>query len=92
MPGFNQSQDSSWRRRKDKMKSLDSMGGSEKPAVEVEIKAPDESDMSESEDAASDILAALGSKDAKALDLALQRHYAVCEGMGHSEGGSDEEA
>ncbi len=37
-------------------------------------------EMSESEDAASDILAAFSSKDAKALDLALQRHYACCSG------------
>lgn len=90
MAEYAQSQVSSWRRRKDKMKSLESLDA-KKPDMEVEIKAPDESDMSESEDAANDIISALGSKDAKALDLALQRHYAVCEGTSHSEGGSDEE-
>ncbi len=90
MAGY--AQDSS-RRRREKMKSLDSMGGPKKPNVEVEIGLPDESDSDDSEsvDAAKDIIAAFGSKDAKALDLALQRHYAVCEGTDHSEGGSDEE-
>ncbi len=46
----------------------------------LEKKAPVAAEASESEDAAKDILAAFSSKDAKALDLALQRHYATCEG------------
>jgi hypothetical protein len=41
---------------------------------------------SDSLDAAKDILAAMSSKDAKALDLALQRHYATCEGKDEDEG------
>lgn len=47
---------------------------------------------SESEDAASDVLEAIASKDAKALDLALQRHYACCEGGEPDEDDSAEEA
>lgn len=54
-------------------------------------KAP-KVEASESEDAASDILGAIASKDAKALDLALQRHYATCESTEDDEGGYDEEA
>lgn len=41
-------------------------------------ETPDESDASPAEDAAGDILSAIASKDAKALSLALQRHYEHC--------------
>lgn len=56
------------------------------------MKLKDESDdASESEDAASDILAAFKAGDAKSLDLALQRHYACCSGMSDGEDEDDEE-
>jgi DNA-binding GntR family transcriptional regulator len=44
-------------------------------------KLADESDVEESGevDAAQDILAAVASKDAKALSLALERHYELCK-------------
>ncbi len=48
-------------------------------------KAAPVAEASESEDAATDILGAIASKDAKALDLALQRHYATCEGEAEEE-------
>lgn len=66
------------------MKSLDKLVSG--------VKAP-EAEVSESQDAAQDILDAIASKDAKALDLALQRHYDCCEGedMG-DEDDSEEEA
>jgi hypothetical protein len=57
----------------------------------LEKKAPEVPEASESEDAAKDILGAIASKDAKALDLALQRHYACCEGEDEDEGVADEE-
>jgi len=55
-------------------KPSDSMGG----AAE---------DMNEGEDAAQDVLDAITDGDAKALNMALKRHYEICEA-----GGSDEEA
>jgi DNA-binding GntR family transcriptional regulator len=45
--------------------------------------APAES--SDSVDAAQDVLDAMADKDARALDLALKRHYELCEGGGMSE-------
>lgn len=53
-------------------------------------KLVDESDdeASSEVDAAQDILAAIASKDAKALSLALERHYEVCKGK--SEPGEDD--
>lgn len=68
-------------------------GASSKPLdkLSVEEDAPSSSDMSESVDAANDVLSAIASKDAMALDLALQRHYESCEGGGYK-GDSDEEA
>jgi len=36
----------------------------------------------EAEDAAQDVLDAIEAKDAKALSLALERHYACCADMG----------
>ena len=56
-------------------KSLDKLTDME----EAPPSSSSSSDMSESLDAAKDILAAMASKDAKALDLALQRHAACCE-------------
>jgi DNA-binding GntR family transcriptional regulator len=49
------------------------------------VELPDESSESESEeapevDAAQDVLDAISAKDAKALSLALERHYAYCQG------------
>ena len=64
------------------MKGLDKMYGVKLPK---DKEAPE---ASESEDAASDILAAIASKDAKALSLALERHYACC---GESETEDDDE-
>lgn len=49
-----------------------------KPLEKMAKEAPKE-EASESVDAAQDVLDALASKDAAALDLALQRHYEVCE-------------
>lgn len=48
------------------------------------------SEPSESEDAAQDILDAIASKDVKALDLALQRHAACCEGEPDEDDASEE--
>ncbi len=44
-----------------------------------ESGADEEEASTESEDAARDVLAAIKDGDAKALDLALQRHYEACE-------------
>lgn len=52
--------------------------------------ASKESEKSESEDAAQDILDAIADKDAKALDMALKRHYELCEGDMKSEDEDDE--
>ena len=69
------------------MKSLDKLVSG--------AKASEASEASESQEAAQDILDAIASKDAKALDLALQRHMACCEGEEEGEykdDDSDEEA
>lgn len=42
-------------------------------------------------DAAKDIIAAMKAGDAKALDLALQRHYACCEDSGEYEAETDDD-
>lgn len=47
---------------------------------------------SESEDAAQDVLDAIASKDAKALDLALTRHYETCAGSGKDKDDDSEDA
>lgn len=62
--------------------------------MKLELTADRESDAgtkapSEAEDAAQDVLDAIEAKDAKALSLALERHYACCSEMGESE--DDEE-
>jgi hypothetical protein len=47
----------------------------------MKAELPNESDDAEapgSEGAAADVLAAFKASDAKALDLALKRHYALC--------------
>ena len=46
---------------------------------------------SESEDAAQDILDAIADQDARALDLALKRHYELCEGSMDTEEEESEE-
>jgi DNA-binding GntR family transcriptional regulator len=43
-------------------------------------------------DAAKDILAAIKSNDAKALDLALTRHYEACQGADEGDEADSEEA
>lgn len=58
--------------------------------MKLQITADRESDAgtkepSESEDAAQDILDAIDAKDAKALSLALERHYACCSEMGEGD-------
>lgn len=59
--------------------------------MKLELTADRESsaEPSESEDAAQDILDAIKADDAKALSLALERHYACCTEMGESD--EDEE-
>lgn len=52
-----------------------------------EMKAP--APMSEEDDAASDLIAAMKSGDAKAASLALKRHYELCKGSEYEE--DDEE-
>ncbi len=53
--------------------------------------AEEESSASESDDAAQDVLDALETKDAKALNLALKRHYELCA-SGADEEDDEEEA
>lgn len=53
-----------------------------------EMKAP--APMSEEDDAASDLIAAVKSGDAKAANLALKRHYELCQAGEYED--DDEEA
>ena len=48
------------------------------------------SDSSAEEDAARDILAAVKANDAKALSLALTRHYEACEASKGEDNGEDD--
>lgn len=57
------------------MKGLDAMLG--KPKDKGSEPA---ASMSEGEDCAQDLIDAIKDGDAKAADLALKRHYAVCSG------------
>lgn len=62
------------------------MGSLEKMAEKAGYKPAEsaEEEASEGMDAASDVLSAIAAKDAKALNLALTRHYESCQ-MGGSE-------
>lgn len=58
--------------------------------MKIELTADKESahgteEPSEAEDAAQDVLDAIEAKDAKALSLALERHYACCSGEGEDD-------
>lgn len=57
--------------------------------MKIELTADKESraEPSESEDAAQDIIDAIKADDAKALSLALERHYACCSEMGEGDEG-----
>ncbi len=59
------------------MKPLDKLGSMAK--LDHEKSDDGEEEMSESQDAAQDVLDAFKAGDAKALDLALQRHSACCD-------------